>query len=81
MCLIGRSEGEEAYLRDEVLEVLDAACSDSLLSFCGKLSVVEVKELLGAEGKESLEDTVTDTSGTDSSNNLALKVECITGNL
>ena len=69
------------YLGDELFEILNTAGIHTPRGFLRQGGIVEVKQFFRGEWDETLEDTVTDTSGTDSSNNLALKVECITSNL
>ena len=74
-------DGDDVALRDELLEVLDAARTDLLLGLLGEASVVVVEELLAVEGLEALEDAEADASSTDGANDLALKVVRVAGDV
>lgn len=70
-------DGDNITLSEHLLESVDAAAADLLLSLGGKGLVVEVEELLAVERLEAAEDTLTDAADSDSADNLALKVELL----
>ena len=74
-------DSDNIALRDELLEVLDAARLHSLGSGSGERSVVVVEELLGVEGLQTLENAVADATSTDGPNDLALHIKGVAGNV
>ena len=77
----GAVHGNNVALRNEALEVFDPASVDSLGGVFGERGVVVVKEFLAVEGHETLQDTVTNTASTDGSDDLALQIECVAGDV
>lgn len=74
-------DGDDVAAREELVEGVDALGRDSLGSLSGDVVVVEPEELLAVEGLEALEDTVADTATADGTDDLALEVIGVTGDL
>jgi hypothetical protein len=73
-------DSDNITLGEHVLELLNTATSNLSLDGRGKGLVVVVEELLAVESLETTENTLSDTSNSDGSNNLALKVVRVLGN-
>jgi hypothetical protein len=71
----GAVDSDDITLGNKLLQVLNAAGIDGLCSSLGQGCVVVINELLGVEGLETLQDTVSNTAGTNGTNDLALKIE------
>ena len=67
-------DGDNVATGKHVLEDGDTLTSDGSGELGGEGVVVEVEELLAVEGLQALEDTVSDSTNSDSSDNLTLEV-------
>jgi hypothetical protein len=71
----GAVDSDDIALRDELLEVNDAASVDGLGGSFRERSIVVVEEFFAVKWSQTLKDTVTDTASTDGTDNLALQVK------
>ena len=72
-------DGDNVTLSEHLLEVLDTAAADLLLSLGGEWLVVVVEQLLAVEGLQTAQDTLTNTADGDGTDNLALEVVLVLG--
>lgn len=75
----GAVDGDNVTLGQHLLEVVDATAANLLLNLRGQGLVVVVKQLLAVEWLKTAQDTLTDTTNSDGTDNLALEVILILG--
>lgn len=75
----GAVDGDDVTLSKHLLEVLDATGANFLLNLGVEGLVVVVEELLAAEGLQTAEDTLTNTTDGNGTDDLALEVELVLG--
>ena len=73
--------GDNVTLRDELLDRRHATAANLLLRLGRETLVIIVEELLAVEGLEPAKDTLADAASTNSTDNLALKIEFVLGGL
>lgn len=74
-------DGDNVTLGEHLLEVLDTSATNLLLLLLGKWLVVEVQKLLAVEWLQAAEDTLTNSANGDGTDNLALEVVLVLGDL
>jgi len=74
----GAVDGDDIAHGDHFLKRFDPASLDSGSGLLGKRSVVEIDEFFTVKGHETLEDTVTDTTGTDGADDFAFEIKRVT---
>lgn len=77
----GYVHSDNVTLRDQLLEIFNAARTDRLFAVLREATEVVVQVLLGVEGHEPLKDAVADAARADGANDLALEVECVARDL
>lgn len=74
-------DGDDIALRQQLLEGIDTSAANLLLLLGRKRLVVEVEQLLAVKRLQPSEDALTNTADSDGTDDLALEIVLVLGNL